>query len=359
MSYDLSAIDITTVSHPKKQQTIKCVIWDLDNTLWNGVLLEDDQVTLRPEVAEVIKILDSRGILHSISSRNDAVAAMAKLEQFGLKEYFLYPQINWNSKSSSIQIIAQALNISIDTLAFVDDQAFEREEVAFFLPEVLCINEVDAEMLPNMIALQPRFITEDSKLRRQMYVSDIERSNAKKEFVGSEETFLATLNMVFTIKLAEEEDLKRIEELTIRTHQLNTTGYTYSYEELDNFRSSESHQLLISELTDKYGSYGKIGLSLIECQKEVWTIKLLLMSCRVMSRGVGTIMMNHLIQLTQNAQVRLQAEFLPNDRNRMMYVTYKFAGFREVKKVGELSILECDLSNSTVFPDYVQVNIEK
>lgn len=342
-----------------KRPAIKCVVWDLDNTLWDGVLLEDEQVSLRPGVLEVIKTLDSRGILHSIASKNDHAAVMQRLEELGLSEYFLYPQINWNSKASSVREIARAINIGIDTLAFVDDQSFEREEVAFSVPEVLCIAAEDIAAMPEMPEMIPRFITEDSRKRRQMYLSDIARDRAEKKFVGPSEEFLTTLDMVFTIALAREEDLKRAEELTVRTHQLNTTGYTYSYEELDAFRQSAAHRLFVASLDDKFGAYGKIGLVLLECGAQIWTVKLLLMSCRVMSRGVGTIMMNHLMNLAKQAGVRLQAEFVPNDRNRMMYVTYKFGGFKEVEKVGDLVIFENDLSRIQPFPLYVNVHIEE
>ncbi|MBV9788208.1 MAG: HAD-IIIC family phosphatase [Chloroflexi bacterium] len=338
-------------------QPIKCVVWDLDNTLWHGVLLEDAQVALRPDVVEVIKTLDSRGILNSIASRNDHDTAIAKLEELGLKDYFLHPQINWNSKAASIKEIARLINIGLDTFAFIDDQPFEREEVAFVLPELRCIDAAELDGILDRPDMNPRFITEDSRLRRQMYASDIQRDEAEKDFVGSNEEFLATLGMRFTIAVAQEDDLQRAEELTVRTHQLNTTGYTYSYDELNAFRQSDTHKLFVSTLVDKYGTYGKIGLALVECGAEIWTIKLLLMSCRVMSRGVGTIMINHILQQAKQAGVRLQAEFVSNNRNRMMYITYKFGGFKEVDRNGELVIFENDLSQIQAFPPYVEVEI--
>lgn len=342
----------------KKKQSIKCVVWDLDNTLWKNVLLEDENVILRPEVLEVIQTLDSRGILHSIASKNDHATAMQKLEQLGISQYFLYPQINWNSKSTSVKAIAGAINIGLDTLAFVDDQPFEREEVAFALPEVLCIDSADISKMLAMSEMNPRFITDDSRLRRQMYQSDVARNIAEKDFTGSNEEFLATLQMVFTIAPAKESDLQRAEELTVRTHQLNTTGRTYSYEELNQIRQSSQYKLLVADLKDKYGTYGKIGLALVECGEQVWTIKLLLMSCRVMSRGVGTILINYIMQEARKANVRLQADFLETDRNRMMYVTYKFGGFKEVERNGELVVFENDLSRIQPFPDYATVHIE-
>jgi FkbH-like protein len=349
------------VSHAEvspRKQSVKCVVWDLDNTLWDGVLLEDDQVSLRTGVVNIIKTLDSRGILNSIASKNERAAAQEKLEQFALSEYFLYPQINWNSKAASIKEIAKSINIGLDTLAFVDDQPFEREEVAFSLPEVLCVDAKDIPALLDMPEMNPRFITEDSKKRRLMYFSDIERNRAEKEFTGPSEEFLSTLEMVFTIAPAREEDLRRAEELTVRTHQLNTTGYTYSYDELNAFRRSAAHKLLVASLDDKYGTYGTIGLALVECDAHVWTIKLLLMSCRVISRGVGTIMINHIMSLAKHANVRLCAEFVPNDRNRMMYITYKFGGFKEVEKGDHLIVFENDLNHIQPFPSYVKVQIQ-
>ncbi len=269
---------------------VKCVVWDLDNTIWHGVLLEDEQVVLRAGILETIQELDRRGVLNSVASKNEEEAALKKLEEFGLREYFLYPQIHWSSKDGSLEEIARALNIGLDTLAFVDDQPFELENVAFVHPEVLCLPVDDIATLLERPEMCPKFVTEDARNRRRMYVSDAERQRSEQEFVGTNEEFLATLKMAFTISEAQEEDLPRLAELVARTHQLNTTGYAYSYEELDAFRQSPTHILLVAELEDRFGSYGKIGLALLECQAEIWTIKLLLMSCRVMSRGVGTIL---------------------------------------------------------------------
>lgn len=339
------------------KKSIKCVVWDLDNTLWDGVLLEDKEVHLRDDIVNIIKTLDSRGILQSIASKNDCILAIDKLQKFGLQEYFLYPQISWNSKAASIQEIAKLINIGTDAIAFIDDQPFELEEVNFSLPEIFCINVSHLAHLLDMPEMNPRFITEDSKIRRLMYISDIKRQNTEKEFVGTPEEFLATIKMSCTISSAKEEDLQRAEELTVRTNQLNTTGYTYSYDELNHFRQSENHKLFIASLDDKYGSYGKIGLVLIECQESVWIIKLLLMSCRVMSRGIGTIMLNYIMNLAKNNNVRLCAEFVSNNRNRMMYIAYKFAGFKEIEKRDELVIIENDLMRIQPFPDYIKVQI--
>lgn len=340
-------------------KTVKCVVWDLDNTVWDGVLLEDGDVTLRPEVVEVLRTLDERGILHSVASRNDHDAAMAKLEEFGIAEYFLYPQINWGSKSQSLKAVAEAINIGVDTLAFVDDQPFERDEVGFAHADVLCVDAADAAGLPGLPRLRPRFVTADSRERRHLYRADAERKRAEVDHHGTDEDFLASLGMHLTIAPARERDLQRAEELTVRTNQLNATGYTYSYEELDALRRSPGHDLLVAGLEDRYGTYGKIGLSLVERGSDVWTVKLLLMSCRVMARGVGSVLLGHLIRSAHEAGVALRAEFVPTNRNRTMYVTYKFSGFREVGQCDGVNVLEHDGGRLPEFPPYMNVTVER
>lgn len=334
---------------------IKCVVWDLDDTLWEGVLLEDPEVRLRPRAAEIVRALDERGILQSVASRNEHEPAMRKLREFGLHEFFLYPQVNWNSKAASVATIASLLNIDPGAVAFVDDQQFELAEVSFSLPQVLCVHASDLGRLLDMPRLSPRFVTEDSRARRQMYLRDIERGRAEEKFVGPKEEFLASLRMVFRIARAREEDLRRAEELTLRTNQLNTTGRAYSYDELEGFRRSAGHRLYVTSLQDRFGGYGTIGLALLECGAEVWTVKLLLMSCRVMSRGVGSVLLSFIMRQAKEAGATLRAEFVENDRNRLMYVTYKFAGFSEVGRAGRSLLMQNDLSRLPPFPPYVEV----
>ncbi len=341
----------------KNNEKIKCIVWDLDNTLWKGVLLEDENVSLYENAVEVVKKLDKRGILQSVASKNDFDRAMAKIDQFGLKDYFLYPQINWNPKSSSIENIAKSINIGMDTLAFVDDQAFEREEVSFSHPEVLCIGAHDIENMPDMPEMTPRFITGDSAMRREMYLNDIRRNKVEDNFEGPKEEFLSSLEMALHIAPARKDDLQRAEELTVRIHQLNTTGCTYSYDELNSFIKSRDYNLIVASLDDKYGTYGKIGLALIETGEDVWNIKLLLMSCRVMARGVGSVIINYIRNEAKKCGVKLRAEFINTNVNRMMYMTYKFAGFNEIKEIGDSVVFENDLTQIPLFPGYMKVRI--
>src|SRR5438105_10164366 len=152
---------------------VKCVAWDLDNTLWEGTLLEDgpDGCRLRPEVRALIERLDERGILQTAVSKNDHDDAWAVVERLGLQDYFLYPAINWGQKSANLKQIAERLNIGIDTFAFVDDSPFERAEVAAALPMVRVYSP---EQLAGLLE-RPELdvpVTEMSRKRRLSYLAE-------------------------------------------------------------------------------------------------------------------------------------------------------------------------------------------
>ncbi len=338
-----------------KMKMVKCVVWDLDNTLWDGILPEDKNVKFRENVGKIILALDQRGILQSVASKNDHNDAMQMLEQFGIAEYFLFPQINWSSKSHSITTIAQRLNIHPEAMAFVDDSPFELDEVRFGLPGVCCIPAGQIPVMLEMPELNPGVVTNDGRQRRKMYLSDLRRQAAEGEFHGPKEEFLKSLRMKLTIFTPGKSDLLRAAELTQRTNQLNTTGYSYSAEELEILRRSPNHLLLMAGLKDKYGDYGKIGLALIEQKEDIWTIKLLLMSCRVMSQGVGSVMLSCIINMAREQRKQLRAEYIPNDRNRMMQITYKFMNFRATGSENGKVIFGHESGEAHQYPDYMDV----
>ena len=342
----------------KKSKEVKCVVWDLDNTIWEGTLLEGDDVPLMDGIKEIITELDRRGILHSIASKNNYEDAWSKLVEYELDYFFLYPEIHWNAKSYSISNIQKKLNIGLDTFMFIDDQAFERDEVAATHPEV---ETVDASKYIDLLdhpRLTPRFLNKDSSRRRLMYQENIQRIAEEEEYQGPKEEFLASLHMEFIITEAVEEDLKRAEELTERTNQLNATGRTYDYDELFSFIQSDDHKLYVCELKDRYGSYGKIGLALVEIKPDCWHLKMLLMSCRVLSKSVGSVLMTYILTQTRENSVRLLADFKHTDRNRMMYLTFKFSDFKEISNDGEGMVLfENNLENIQPWPSYIKVKV--
>lgn len=334
----------------------KCVVWDLDKTLWRGTLLEGGGDELAPGVERIVRELDQRGILQSVASKNDHAAAWPRLEALGIADYFLHPQICWDHKAQSIKTIAERLGIGLDVVAFIDDQPVERDEVAFLLPEVRVIDAAELPTLLERSEFTPDFVTSESRQRRSMYRADLERKVAEDNFDGTRDAFLAKLNMRMKIRRARTDDLQRACELTVRTNQLNTSGRTYSYSELTELASSPDHLLLIAELEDRYGSSGTIGLSLIDAGAEEWTIRLLIMSCRVLTRGVGTVLLGHILRRARGGGVRLRALFVPTGRNRQMFVTYRFAGFQQIAEEAGSILLEHDLTRIPPHPAYIQVS---
>jgi predicted enzyme involved in methoxymalonyl-ACP biosynthesis len=125
---------------------------------------------------------------------------------------------------------------------------------------------------------------------------------------------------------------------------------------LNALRASRDHLLLVTDLADRYGASGTIGLALIERGAHAWKVMLLIVSCRVISRGVGRILLGHILRSAKQAGVRLLAEFVPNNRNRMMYITYKFNGFVEVSEQDGVIVLEHPLDTMHPLPPYITVN---
>lgn len=336
---------------------VKCLVWDLDGTLWRGVLLEGDAVDPDPRAVAAIAALDERGVLQSIASRNEPGVALRALERFGLADYFLAPQIHFGSKVDSLRAIAAALRLATDALAFIDDDPHERAQVELALPEVLCLDPEQLDGLLDEPALSPAQVTPEARRRRQLYREDTARQAAQQAFSGPSTEFLATLDMRLTIAAAREEDLARCEELTVRTHQLNATGVTYDRDELRAFAASPQHHLWLARLEDRFGDLGTVALALVERGRDLWTLRLLLASCRVQALGVGGLLLGHVVRRARDAGVRLRADFVPTEVNRMMMVTFSFAGFRELAREGARLSLEHDAVTVPATPPHVRVTL--
>lgn len=308
---------------------VKCLVWDLDNTLWQGTLLEDAEVTLPAHVRELIAELDGRGILQAVASKNDHDLAWRRLEELGVAEFFVLPHIGWGPKSDSVREIATELNFALDTIAFVDDQPAERAEVDFQLPQVRCY---DAERVAGLAALpefSPATVTVDARSRREMYQAGFRRKAAEEDFQGPSEDFLRSLKLVMHIQRATEAELSRVEELTLRTSQMNATGVHYSLPDLRKLVADPDHEVLVTTLADRFGTHGAVGLELLERHNGVWHLKLLATSCRVVSFGAGSVILGWLVDEAARAGVHLAADFRQTERNRMMEIAYRLAGFSD------------------------------
>jgi methoxymalonate biosynthesis protein len=313
----------------EEQLTVKCLVWDLDQTLWRGILVEDGEVEVTEAVRNVIIELDSRGILQSVASRNNHDQAWECLEKLGIAEYFVLPQIGWGRKSDSVRAISDQLNFALGTIAFIDDQPAERAEIAFHLPDVRCYVAEQATSLPEFPEFSPSVTTVDARRRREMYQAGFQRDAERAAFAGADEEFLRSLQLIMRIERASDEDLSRVEELTQRTSQMNATGVHYSGATLRSLLTDTRHEILVATLTDRFGPHGSVGIVLLERRPSVWHLKLLATSCRVVFFGMGSVLLRWLVDQAAEASVHLVADFRKTDRNRMMEVAYRFAGFGE------------------------------
>lgn len=333
---------------------IKCVVWDLDNTVWEGTLLEGDELTMRSGIRETLEELDGRGILHSIASRNDFDSAWRRLEGFGIADWFVCPEISLGAKPPALERIARRLNIGVDTLLFVDDDPLERAAVVSTLPAVRVVDAADSQTLPLRPDLTPEVVSTDARNRRKFYQAAEVRAAHEAEFDGHPDELLAALDLVYTIRRAEPDDLLRARELTLRTNQLNSTGIPYSLDELDACRVAPDSELLVMELSDRFGSYGTVGLAVVDMAVGVWRIRLLLTSCRVMSRGAGAVLLTHILQRAHDVGARCEADFVPTGHNRLIYAMFKMAGFVEASEDGGHIVLSRD-GERPVLPSYQHV----
>ncbi len=271
--------------------------------------------------------LDARGVLQAVSSRNDHDEAWARLEALGLAEYFVLPHINWGPKSTSVKAIADRLNFSLKTIAFIDDLPTERAEVQFHHPDVRCYPAEQVTSLLDLPEFSPPVVTVDARRRRQMYQAGFERDREREQFQGADETFLRSLDLEMRIGKARDEEITRVEELTLRTSQMNATGVHYSDSALRALLTDEDHEVLVVSMSDRFGPHGAVGVMLIEKFPAAWRIKLLATSCRVVSFGAGAVLLRWLTDVAARAGVHLVADFKRTERNRMMEVAYRFAGF--------------------------------
>jgi FkbH-like protein len=270
---------------------VKCVVFDLDNTLWDGILLEGE-VALRPGIRELFEWLDERGILISIASKNAESDALERLAKEGLDQFLLYPQINWDPKSVSLKRIAASLDIGIDTFLFVDDNPFERAQVSEVVPEVETLPDTALASLRDHVRLQGG-VTAESKRRRTMYQEAARREQAAEEF-DDYRRFLADCRIVLEIRPDRESDFERIAELVQRTNQLNFSGRKYDRETIKGILEDENRDRFVVDVKDRFGSYGTVGFCLASRAEDTVVIEDFMLSCRVQGKYVEQALFDYL-----------------------------------------------------------------
>ena len=339
-------------------EIIKCIIWDLDNTIWDGISLEG-KVHIRNEVRRTIKELDNRGILHSIASRGEEDVALKTLKEFKLEHFFLVPKINWLPKYFNIKTISDELGIALDSLVFIDDDAFELEQMSFMIPEVHTIHANKASELPEMSIFSPKVITYESKNRRAFYKSEQNRKQAEA-FHLTREAFLKSCCMKLKIEPMRRMDAPRVLELMTRTHQLNTTGRIFHERELNEIilSKSETRKIVTAALNDKFGSYGIIGVAIIETIGSIWRLIYLAISCRVMGRGIERALLTRLIYIAKIKGFKyVEATLRETGKNKMMKVLYQMMGFQKWRdcKKDQLMIFRANVNSVPKSPQWVEI----
>ena len=314
----------------------KCIVLDLDNTLWGGIVGEDgyngiDLGDTPPgkafvEFQKILLSLHQRGIILAINSKNNVADAMEVIKNHPnmilREENFACMKINWNDKLSNMQEIANELNIGLESIVFFDDDPTNRELMRSIIPEVLTPElPKDPSQLPIVISDLNDFnvlkITDEDSKRGEMYLQQRKRVELSQKTKNLDD-FLSQLDIKVKIKTASEFTLPRISQLTLKTNQFNLTTKRYQEEEIRNFINSPDKVVACAQVTDKFGDNGITAVYIInKDSNEEWSIDTMLLSCRIMGKGVEEGILDHIIQEARNVGVtRIKANYIATKKNK-------------------------------------------
>jgi FkbH-like protein len=324
--------------------TVKCVVWDIDNTLLTGIYLEsgDEPPGADPVLAAVLAELGARGILHALASKNPPEAAAHTARVTGWR--FAAAECGWGNKSDALTRIAATLGIAVDALAFVDDDPYERAEVGSALPGVLVLSPEEAAEAAGWPEFSPPVITAEARRRGEMYAERQRRQEAGRAFGGTREEFLESAGTRVTIAAATAADVPRLAELAARTRQFNSAagrapatedgaagppGEGMTQDWFAGLLSAPDCDVVTVRLRDAFGDDGMVGGCVITRDAGTWTVPLLMMSCRAMGRGVIDALLAWLTrQATRAGAGRLRIPCVPDGRNVPLRLALAAAGFR-------------------------------
>lgn len=345
-------------SHPVPAKKVKCVAWDLDNTLWHGVIGDVNEAGVQPnaDMVELIDRFDQRGILQTIVSKNDYETAWPRLEQLGLSEYFLYPAIHWGPKSRSVQQIADELNINVDTFAVIDDSPFERREISNLLPQVRVFDPASGASIIDDDAFSV-VISEETRGRRLKYLTDAKRKRVHQTWRGDYAEFLKSCHMNLQIRQPRETDDARCIELLQRSNQFNLSGRSYQPDDFYQLRDSEQHDCFCFEVADDFGGYGIVGVATFETSGEIPTLVDFVLSCRVAQKMVeATFFMWYAVRQRALGYQRLQARLRVTSRNSPLRSVLKEVGFMCLEESDDRQLLEMQFDADLAVPDIITID---
>jgi FkbH-like protein len=316
----------------------KCLVVDLDNTLWGGVLGEDGpegiRVGMGDPVAEAhydlqrkIHAISKRGVLLAVCSKNnpeDVEEAFSVRTDMPLRrEDFVYMDIGWEPKTQGLRRIAERLNIGTDSLVFLDDSPAELELVRQLMPEVECVAvPQDPVLRPTCLdrvhGLDRAIITAEDLVKTSQYQAHARREGSRHQFSDLRD-YLVSLETRVVLKPATPDLMARAHQLFSKTNQFNLTTRRYTLAELEQFASDPSSQLLLAHAEDRFGDLGWIGAVLVRRLGEPEAeIDSFVLSCRAMGRGVESAMLNRVKELVfgHPACDHLTAEYVVTRKNR-------------------------------------------
>lgn len=351
---------------------VKCVITDLDNTLWHGVIGDDgiDGIEVggvgvgeaHHRYQQYLLTLKHRGIILCVCSKNEEAAARLPFQKhsgMALKESdFACFTANWRPKSENIRAMAAELNLGLDSFVFVDDSPFEREEVRSALPEVIVPEFPEdpsgicavMEALPGLeTATRPS--AEDLR-RTAMYQVEKQRTLLEKQST-SREDFLGGLEMTGLFAPVGGAELSRAAQLIQRSNQFNLRTQRLGTEQLRALASSDGSFACFCSLKDRFGDHGIIAVLCGEARDDstLWITEWV-MSCRVLGRGVEEFIRNNLVKTAQNMGcLKLVGEYLPTEKNAMVAGLYERLGFTRIGD--EPARFELQVDTATPLPNYI------
>lgn len=362
---------------PLSGKIAKVLVVDLDNVMWGGIIGEDGMSGIKlgaeyPGAAyqaaqRAMLDLYRRGILLAICSKNNAEEALEVLKNHpGMllrPEHFAAMRINWNDKAQNLREIAADLRIGIDTLAFMDDNPVEREQVRATLPEVTVIALPDnpleyASALRNCPVFERLALSSEDRERTTYYAAQQEISNTESSF-ESKEDFYRFLGQEAEIAPLLPTTLSRIAQLTQKTNQFNLTTKRYTEQQIEEIAIRPGWQVLSIRVKDRFGDHGLVGVAITHDRDATCEIDTFLLSCRVIGRTVETAFLSHLAQAAgARGQHRMSGRLCPSKRNTPAQEFYRKHGFQFQCRTGEASLWTLDLEgNSIVCPEWIKLII--
>lgn len=332
----------------------KCLVLDLDNTLWGGVLGEEGPLSVKvgpgEPVSEAyrdfqykIKALKDRGIMLAICSKNnhdDVLEVFEKRPDMPLQlSDFAATRINWEHKHINIQRIAKDLNIGLDSMVFLDDNPAECSLIQQMLPGVKTVlvppkPENMPAVIDSLVDFEKIIILEDDLKKTEQYHQKKQRQKLQED-VGDLDSYLQSLEIEIHITAPLKENLNRVHQLYTKTNQFNVTTVRYSMSEIEKQLNDDSYDLFIISAKDRFGDLGIIGLYLVELSAPKARIDSFILSCRAMGRGIESAIMNHLKNryYNQRDNIRLlEGSYIPTPKNKPVKDFFDKQGFKILKQ---------------------------